>query len=363
MGLLNRLFGRPSPTAVSQPPRLGGEEPLQVVAESFYQDALWRLAGGRTAAQVRCEVRAVLEPEPLNPKDPNAIMVKIGGHCVGYLQKLDAAAYRPGLERLKRAGPVELRGFIVGGGPRRDGVGFLGVFLDHDPRDFGIPATGRIYGSDGFRTGFSEAVTSDVEDDTYDLSWHAKLPDDHAEACRQLRELLARETDAVDRHYMHAELTKRLYKCRDVDESALDAFDAACREHHTELQTTIRAALVEKFGCVPVIETYRQAAIRSQKAKDWPAMREWAESGITIYGAEAARADVVEDLHRRLAYAVAKLEASEKRTAPRAATSASTRTVQAVMETLICARCGSSFERVRTRGRKPTLCDSCRGTT
>jgi predicted Zn-ribbon and HTH transcriptional regulator len=32
-----------------------------------------------------------------------------------------------------------------------------------------------------------------------------------------------------------------------------------------------------------------------------------------------------------------------------------------VLELLVCRSCGSSFERVRTRGRKPTLCPSCRG--
>lgn len=360
MGVLSRFFRSARRTAVLRPPRYGGDEPLEVVAESFYQDSLWRLAGGRTTAHVHREIRAMLEPEPGNAKDPNAIMVKIDGHCVGYLSSTDAAAYRPGVERLMCDGPVELRGFIVGGGPRRDGIGFLGVFLDHDPRQFGIPATGRTYGSEGFRTGFSEAVVSDVEDESYDLSWHADLSDDHAVACRKLRELLLAETDPIDRHYMQAELTRRLYRCRDSDPAALEEFDAACRQHHAEMESTIRAALLAKFGRMPVIETYRQAAIRCQKAKDWQAMREWAENGINVYGAEAARSDVVDDLHRRLAYATSKLEMRTTPTVRRRPSPAASQPAKVVTESLACARCGISFSRIRTRGRKPTLCPNCR---
>jgi rubrerythrin len=335
----------------------GGSEPLDVVGESFYQDALWRLAGGRTSEPVECAIRAVLEPEPSNKRDSNAIMVRIDGHCVGYLSRHDAAAYLPGLNTLREQGPVELAGLIVGGGPRRDGIGFLGVFLDHDPRHFKIPRTGRAYGSEVLRTGFSEAVASDYEDDSYDLSWHAELSDDHAAAAQQLRQMLKSETDPIDRHYMFGELTKRLYKCRDTDPTALDDFDTACREHHAEM-VTIRVALFDKFGQVPVIETYRQAVIRCQKAKDWTTMREWAEYGISAYGEQAARPEVVDDLHKRLAYALAKIDAAENpkpRRAPRAIT-----TDVSVVETLVCTECGASFERMRTHGRKPHTCPNCR---
>ena len=34
--------------------------------------------------------------------------------------------------------PVALNGVIVGGGIREDGPGRLGVFLRHDPADFGL---------------------------------------------------------------------------------------------------------------------------------------------------------------------------------------------------------------------------------
>ncbi len=237
-------------------------------------------------------------------------------------------------------------------------MGLLGVFLDHDPQHFGIPRTGYGYGSDGFRTGFSEAVASDQEDDSYDLLWHAELSDDHSAAIQQLRRMLETERDPIDRHYMLSELVKRLYKCRDTVPSALDDFDAGCRDHDAEM-VTIRAALFEKFGKVPVIETYHQAVIRCQKAKDWTRMREWAERGIAVYGTDAARPEVVEDLHKRLAYALAKIEAPANPKPQRKTRSTATATAT-VVETLICAQCGSSFERVRTRGRKPHRCPNCR---
>lgn len=156
---------------------------------------------------------------------------------------------------------------------------------------------------------------------------------------------------------MFCELTKRLYKLRARSASALDDFDAACREHDSEM-ATIRAALINKFGKVPVIDMYRQAVIRCQKAKDWRMMREWAERGIAVYGGEGARPEVEEDLRLRLALAFAKLETveSETRWGRR---SASVETLPFV-ETLVCGQCGSGFERPRAPGRKPKRCPSCR---
>jgi hypothetical protein len=354
------LSSKSPPSSRKASLRYGGDETLEVVGESFHQDTLWKIVGGRTDEPIDgYPIYATLEPEPTNPKDRNAVTVLVEGKCVGHLSREDSAAYLPGIRRLMSKGGVELAGGIFGGGPRDDGIGFLGVFLDHDPRDFGIAETGRRHGSEGFRTGFSEAVESDYEDDSYDLSWFVELPEDHSTAIEKLRRMLAIERDPIDRHYMLNELAKRLYKCRDTDPSALEQFDAACRDHDAEM-VTIRAALFTKFGKVPVIETYRQAVIRCQKAKDWPKAREWAERGIAVYGSDAARPEVVEDLHKRLAHARAKIDAAANPKPQRRKRSTST-TATAVIETLACSQCGTSFERVRIRGRKPHLCPDCRG--
>jgi NAD-dependent SIR2 family protein deacetylase len=319
--------------------------------------------GGRRGEPVRYETETVLEPEPDNPYDPNAIKVLIGGAVVGYLSREDAVTFLPGLLELMAASPtarVALEASIVGGGPRADGIGFLGVFLDHNPADFGVAREGFV-SARSLRTGLSEAMATDHADDSYDLSWYEELSENHVTAIEQLRFRLVTEHDPIDRHYMLWELEKRLYKCRDAFASALEEFDDVCRQHDEEMDT-IRPALLDKFGVIPVIEMYRQAAVRWQKAKGWQAMRHWAQRGISIYGEHAARTEAVEDLHKRLGYATAKIDAAgrPKPQRPRGATVTTRSATGGEIEALVCASCGTTFERVRTRGRKPRVCPACR---
>jgi hypothetical protein len=256
-------------------------------------------------------------------------------------------------------GLVALPAVVVGGGPRPDGIGYLGVFLDHDPADFGLAPHHTSNGH--LRTGLSEAIATDIEDDSYDLSWYRELPEDDHVAARQLKSLLESERELISRHYMFCELEHRLYRCRALLPSALDEFDTLCTQHHAEMDR-IRPALLEKFSAVPVIEMYRQAVIRAQKAKLWESARDWAERGITVYGDSAARPEVVEDLRKRIAYATAKIEAAQRPRPqrPRRATVETAHRATEV-ETLVCASCGTTFERLRSRGRKPKTCPACRG--
>jgi hypothetical protein len=377
VGFLNRLFGTTSrsiesnaeaSTSSIEATLYTGDETLEVVGESNYQETLWKIVGGRRRERVRHDVAAVLLPEPDNQFDANAIQVLIDGNLVGYLSRKDAVAYGRGLRALMSTsanGLVALEATIVGGGQRLDGYGFLGVFIDHDPADFGInPA--QASDASGFRTGLSEAVATDLADDGYDLSWYRELPDNHIVAIKKLRDMLETDPDPIDRHYMMCELEQRLYKSRDAFASALDEFDAVCEQHDAEM-VTIRPALFEKFGKIPQVDMYRQAAIRCQKAKNWTAMREWAERGINVYGEHAARPEVVEELRKRLAYATAKIEAANKPKPPRSAKAVviSTTTISGAgeVESLVCVECGVTFERVRTRGRKPHACPTCRGAT
>ena len=192
MGLLDRILKRrggadrpatASTSASAEPPPainvvlLRGSHDLEVVGESHYQDALWRVAGGRTAERVRADVQVVLLAEPDNPYDPNAIAVLIDGAKVGYLCRDDAEAYRPGLLALeaRHRASIALTGAVVGGGMRQDGPGMLGVWLLHDAADFGLaaivpPPPAVLAGS--MRTGLTEALLTDAEDDSYDLSWY-----------------------------------------------------------------------------------------------------------------------------------------------------------------------------------------------
>ncbi|MBL8927839.1 MAG: hypothetical protein JNM77_16650 [Pseudonocardia sp.] len=226
MGLLDRFLSRRAgadrraaasvPAVVVPPPvpnvvLLGGRHDLEVVGESQYQEALWRVAGGRRDERVRVEVQAVLLPEPDNPYDPNAITVLIDGAKVGYLCRDDAQAYRPGLLALgaRHRALIALPGVVVGGGMRQDGPGLLGVWLSHDPADFGLtaivpPPPAALAGS--MRTGLTEALLTDAEDDSYDLSWLHRLPSDMLPAIRELRRLLEHDPDPIDRHFMFCEL-------------------------------------------------------------------------------------------------------------------------------------------------------------
>lgn len=366
MGLLSRLLGnRSAPSSGAlQPTIFHGTETLEVVGESQCQAALWQIVGGFRRNPVRWPCQAVLLPEPDNGYDRNAIRVLVDGLLVGYLAREDAAVYLAGLHRLIatcESGCVGLEGVIVGGGPRDGRIGFLGVFLDHDPVDFGVAAHYTTGGR--LRTGLSEALATDLDDDSYDLSWLRTLSADHETAVTQLRALLEGERDPIDRHYMLCELEIRLYRDRDAQASALDRFDEVCAEHHAEM-AMLRPALLNKFGVVPVIEMYRQASIRCQKAKRWQEAGEWAQRGLDVYGEQAARPEVVEDLHKRAAHARTKAEEASRRKESRARPPAATTAPRvSESETLLCTSCGGSFERERTRGRKPKLCPTCRGET
>jgi hypothetical protein len=121
---------------------LDGGVGLEVVGESYRQENLWGLVASphRAEDRVRIDVCAVLKPETDNPYDSNAVSVWVDDHKVGYLSRDDARQYRPGLLALQRehGKPVALRGVIAGGGIREHGPGLLGVFLRHDPADFGL---------------------------------------------------------------------------------------------------------------------------------------------------------------------------------------------------------------------------------
>jgi hypothetical protein len=388
MGLLDRFRATPRPAATVSAHLHPGDEDLEVVGESYHQEALWTICGGVVGGdRVRYDITAVLVPEPDNPYDANAIAVHVDGQMVGYLARDEAVRYGPGLRSLMAAcgGYVALAGVIVGGGQRENGLGLLGVWLEHDPAAFGLPSTGSfrrvgpasrpVSASGSMRTGFSEAWLTDVDDDSYDLSWFDDLPDADRPAIALLRGLLASDPDPIDRHFQFAELESRLYRCRDLYETALDEYDAICRQHDAEM-ATICGAFLAKWGKVPLLETYRQMAIRRQKQKDWTSCLWWAERGLSLYGSAAAREEAVEDLLKRRNRARAKLETTSPAARPRQPTTLTAALAPPAathrpagpavpgteIEVLTCGRCDTRFERLRVRGRKPGLCPDCRST-
>jgi tetratricopeptide (TPR) repeat protein len=380
MGILRRLFGEGEERVAVQARQASrswtdlityfdrhvvhaGSHDLEIVGESNYQEALWRVVGGQNSERVRVDVLAVVATEPDNPYDPNAISVWIDGRKVGYFCREDAQAYRAGLIKLyeENRAHVALNGVVTGGGLREDGrLGFLGVWLYCTPADFDVevvvpPAPWTLRGN--IMTGLTEAILTDEADDSYDLSWLSSLPSDKVASIARLRDLLKDDPDPIDRHFMYCELEERLYKSREVFTSALDDYDQACSLHDMEMDG-IRESLLAKFGVIPLLDTYRQMAVRQQKAKNWTEALRWSQRGLALYGEDVARPDAVEDLRKRVSAYSAKLAGPVARTttssvgrdtAPRAA-----------IETLTCENCGTHWERAVTRGRKPRLCPACR---
>lgn len=146
MSFVDRILGRKRPPAgrkTSHPPSsprvYPGVQPLEVRGESYRQDALARVVGGKTQDGHATPVVAVLRPEPTNPYDTNAIAVLINGTKVGYVNKDDAAQLHRSVADLEiRTGrPVALNGTIVGGWDHGNGdEGHFGVWLEYDPQDF-----------------------------------------------------------------------------------------------------------------------------------------------------------------------------------------------------------------------------------
>lgn len=107
--------GQPTPGTPTRAPasqgRSGQANPLmlrgrgwfsqQVAGESHYEKALQRLAGRGTGER---EVIALLERDPRNRYDANAIKVLIDGNQVGFLPREDAAMYQHALALVEQMG-------------------------------------------------------------------------------------------------------------------------------------------------------------------------------------------------------------------------------------------------------------------
>jgi hypothetical protein len=107
-----------------------------------------------------------------------------------------------------------------------------------------------------------------------------------------------------------------------------------------------------------VLETYRQMAIRQQKAKNFEQALWWAERGIAVYGTDCARSEALEDLQKRAESYRTKLNPQPRPPRRRAAPPK-----KPEIEVLTCANCRRDFQRTRVAGRKPLHCPDCRTQT
>lgn len=133
MNLLRWLRGW-EPRPVQYEIEGAGDFDFEVVGESYHQEELDRICGGKTETGHRREVAALLVEEPANRFDPNAVAVIIDGQIVAHLTSEDAIDFRHLLAHNKLSGkPVKVDALIVGGWDRGDrGTGDYGVKLDID---------------------------------------------------------------------------------------------------------------------------------------------------------------------------------------------------------------------------------------
>jgi len=133
--MFRKLFARTRPTrptSTEDVHLLSGDRTVQVVGESFYQNELNRICGGKTRDGHQLPVIATLVPEPANEHDPNAVGVIVNGRKVGHLDSKKAAMLqRPIIEAAASAGkPLGCRAVIVGGWDRgRNDQGHFGINL------------------------------------------------------------------------------------------------------------------------------------------------------------------------------------------------------------------------------------------
>ena len=79
---------------------------LGAVGESAYAAALASIVkrSGVPLAEGRLETRAIIQRQPDNEYDPNAVVVLLEGQRVGYIERGTAAAYQRALVELERRG-------------------------------------------------------------------------------------------------------------------------------------------------------------------------------------------------------------------------------------------------------------------
>lgn len=278
---------------------------LEVVGESHYQDELRQL---RKEAGVEGTTCVEVRPQPENLHDGDAVLVQSHrGRPVGHIARELSWYLRPFVERFSemRGTYPRCRGRLAGGDLGRASIG---IWLDLDYARLGLPRDWRRRALDDqdpgealaiVRTGLTRLVQFDEIDDAYDLSWMEQLPADPLARIRELKTHLLGNKELVSRHFIYCKLEEQLYRSRDQFASALIEYDLVCEEHDREMDA-ILPELVARLGVVPLLETYRQQAIRQERAKEFERARWWALRGIRLYGEDAGSEAWVQDLEKRV---------------------------------------------------------------
>ncbi len=112
-----------------------GDQQVDVVDEADYQEALGKMAGGRSSHGAMKAVIALLSREPDHPHDKNAVRVDVDSETVGYIEKWNAKEIQPLMQKLEKAGrPAWVRAWIVGGWEDDRGDDNFRIRLDGLPK-------------------------------------------------------------------------------------------------------------------------------------------------------------------------------------------------------------------------------------
>jgi hypothetical protein len=106
-----------------------GDDLVNVVGTSHYQQALAEITGRKGDEEIRFETQATLVPEPDNEHDPNAIAVHVSGRLVGYLSRDENPRWQEVVKRLTEHGHVAAAEAMIAGRGPGGGTPNLGVFL------------------------------------------------------------------------------------------------------------------------------------------------------------------------------------------------------------------------------------------
>jgi hypothetical protein len=112
----------------------------------------------------------------------------------------------------------------------------------------------------------------------------------------------------LSRHFAYIWLEDILYDYKDVFPDALKQYDEVCTAHASELESSIRNAMITKWGKLANLQVHRQCSIRHAKAKNLEKALEWAELGLKTYGNDAFKEEWVLDLKKRVVTLTSRIE-------------------------------------------------------
>lgn len=120
--------------------RSSNQYDFEIVGEASYQNNLASIAGPKASQSKELYLEAIIEAEPNNQYDKNAIRVSIDNKTVGYFDRETAKEFK---RECQRKGFTDKTTFkanavVVGGWKDKNSQGSYGVKLDIDSDNFGL---------------------------------------------------------------------------------------------------------------------------------------------------------------------------------------------------------------------------------